>query len=262
MPVHNAQASVGDSIASVRNQSFADWELLVVDDASTDGSASILRAIAKTDPRIKVLTLEANEGAAAARNHGLAHATGRYIAFLDADDLWHPEKLHRQIAFMRKYSAPISFTAYARMAPNGKQTEEVRARATLSYTRLLKRNVMGCLTVIYDTKTLGKTAMPLLTRQHDYALWLKLVKAAGAAHGLDELLAIYRVGRGTLSANKAAAASDIWRIYRTCERLGRIKSAWYFAHYAFYGLRYRLFQRPRDDAPVLDPTFGAATRDS
>ena len=258
MPVYNAATTMEQSVASVLAQAHCNWELLIVDDASQDGSNAVAQSLAETDSRIKIHTLPHNQGAAAARNHGLAQASGRYIAFLDADDLWHPEKLSRQLAFMDARKAAISFTRYLRMAENGAQTEDVRAQSILSYGQLLQRNVMGCLTVIYDTQLLGKVPMPDLTRQQDYALWLKLVKAAGGADGLDEALAIYRIGRGTLSSNKAGAARDIWRIYREEEGLGLVSSAWYFAHYAFYGLRYRLFQRPAADAVMVDTSFGRA----
>jgi teichuronic acid biosynthesis glycosyltransferase TuaG len=258
MPVYNAATTIEQSVTSVRAQTHGNWELLIIDDASQDGSAAVAQSLAAADSRIKVHTLPRNQGAAAARNHGLAQASGRYIAFLDADDLWHPEKLSRQLAFMDAREAAISFTRYVRMAANGAQTEDVRVGSRLPYDQLLKRNVMGCLTVIYDAQRLGKVSMPDLTRQQDYALWLKLVKAAGEADGLDEALAIYRIGRGTLSSNKAGAARDIWRIYREHEGLDLVSSAWYFAHYAFYGIRYRLFQRPASDAVMVDTSFGSA----
>lgn len=262
MPVHDACATLEQSVSSVCAQSFQDWELLIVDDASSDGSDKIARALGAKDARIRVLEMESNKGAAAARNHALAHAQGRYIAFLDADDLWHPEKLTRQLAFMQDNNAALCCTAYARMAPSHALIEQVNVETKISYNNLLQRNLMGCLTVVYDTAELGKVDMPLLTRQQDYALWLQLARRANGAYGLNEVLAIYRVGQGTLSSNKAAGAYDIWRIYRKCEGLGIITSAWYFAHYAWYGLRHRLFQRPKSDAPVLDPTFGSSPETS
>lgn len=262
MPVHNAEATLAGSVASVRAQGYGAWELLIVDDGSTDGSGDLARGLAAQDARIRVLALPRNSGAAAARNHALYQARGRYIAFLDADDMWHPDKLARQLTFMAVRGAALSFTAYDRMAENGARIEQVRVADHVPYDMLLRRNVMGCLTVIYDAELLGKVAMPLLTRQQDYALWLRLARAAGGAHGLDEVLAIYRVGRGTLSANKAGAAGDIWRLYRREEGLGLIASAWYFTHYAWYGLGHRLFQRPAKDAPMLDLSFGDQGRNA
>lgn len=252
----NAESTLTRSIKTVQQQTFTAWELLVANDGSTDSSEVLAQRLAREDPRIRVISLPSNSGAAAARNYALEHTQGRYIAFLDADDFWHPEKLTRQLNFMKKTTAAISFTAYSRMAETGAQVEEVRAQSKLTYRQLLRRNVMGCLTVVYDSDAIGKCPMPLLTRQQDYALWLKIVRSVGRAHGLDEVLAIYRVGRGTLSANKVAAAQDIWRIYRGQEQLGLPNALWYFARYAFYGLRHRLLQRPAKNASMTDTAFG------
>jgi teichuronic acid biosynthesis glycosyltransferase TuaG len=257
MPLHNAADTLVDSVSSVRAQKYANWELVIVDDASVDGSSQLATDLAAQDERIQVFKLDHNGGAAAARNYALRMAKGRYIAFLDSDDLWDPDKLAVQLAFMKDRNAALSFTAYARMAPSHALLETVQVPSVIPYATLLKRNVMGCLTVMYDSEVLGKVDMPDLTRQHDYALWLSLARRCGGAHGLNEVLAIYRVGRGTLSAHKWGAARDIWRVYHECEGLGVVTSLWYFAHYAWYGLRYRLLQRPASGAPLLDPTFGA-----
>ena len=249
MPVHNAAATLAASVASVQAQTLGDWELWLIDDASTDGSGALAAHLAAGDPRIRVLSLPANRGAAAARNAGLEQARGRYIAFLDADDLWQPDKLAAQLAHMAATGAAISFTGYSRADAEGRLVERVRAPARVDHATLLKRNVMGCLTVIYDSAITGKVPMPDLRRQHDYALWLDLVRRFGPAAGLDRDLAIYRIGRASLSANKAGAARDVWRVYRGCQGLGLLPSLWFFGHYTWYGLRHRLIQRARPDAP-------------
>lgn len=244
MPMFNCAQTLESSVASVMSQTRTDWELILVDDASTDSSREIAQKFAQGDPRISVLTLAKNSGAAAARNHALGVATGRYIAFLDADDQWHHDKLRQQIKFMENTNAALCFTAYARVSTGGDHIETVRVPQKADYYTLLKRNILGALTVIYDTQQVGKPEMPILDRQHDYALWLHLVRQFGPALGLDEILATYRVSTASLSSNKALAARDIWRVYRECEGLPLYRSLWAFAHYTYYGLRYRAIQRP------------------
>jgi teichuronic acid biosynthesis glycosyltransferase TuaG len=239
-PVWNAEATLGQTVASVQAQSFADWEMLIVDDGSTDASLALARALAAQDPRIRVLAQEANAGAAAARNRGIREAAGRFIAFLDADDLWRPEKLARQLAFMRGGGHPLTFTAYRRIAADGRALGTVRAPARVSRDELLKGNVIGCLTAVYDTRAFGKVEMPEIPRRQDYGLWLALLRRTPCACGLPQVLADYRVRRGSLSADKLAAARATWALYREVERLPWASAAYYFAHYAAGGVAKRL----------------------
>lgn len=251
MPVHNAESTLAASVASVRAQTRGDWELLLVDDASSDGSGALMRALAESDPRIRAESLPVNRGAAAARNHALAWARGRHVAFLDADDLWHPDKLARQLAFMARSGAVLSFTGYSRVDAEGRLIARQRVPATVDHATLLRRNLLGCLTVIHDTARSGKVPMPDLRRQHDYALWLDLTRRFGPAAGLDEDLATYRVGPGSLSGNRLAAARDLWRVYRRCERLPLLPALGYFGGYLRFALRERLVQRAAPGAPVV-----------
>lgn len=244
MPVHDAGATLAASVASVRAQTRGDWELWLVDDASRDGSGALVRALAASDPRIRAAALPVNRGAAAARNHALTLARGRHVAFLDADDLWHPDKLARQLAFMARTGAVLSFTGYSRVDAEGRLIARQRVPATVDHATLLRRNLLGCLTVIHDTARTGKVPMPDLRRQHDYALWLELTRRFGPAMGLDEDLAVYRVGgAGALSGNRLAAARDLWRVYRRCEGLPLIPALGYFGGYLRFALRERLVQR-------------------
>ncbi|MBO9473666.1 glycosyltransferase family 2 protein [Shimia sp. R10_1] len=260
MPAFNASNSISGSIKSVIAQSYSNWELLIVDDGSTDGTCRIATGMAEFDSRIHVFKLWENQGASYARNFGLNHAKGRYIAFLDADDFWHPNKLSQQINYMKEKDAALCFSAYTRIDDQDRRLENVRVPSRISYHDLLKRNVIGCLTVVYDTTTIGKVPMPPFKRQQDYALWLSIIRRAGSAFGLDEDLAIYRVGKKTLSTNKVLAAQDIWRIFRQQERLNLLHAIYYFLHYSYFGLRYRLLQRATDDAPKLDTSFGVDLR--
>ncbi|PIE15008.1 MAG: glycosyl transferase [Rhodobacterales bacterium] len=252
MPLFNAGRTLAASVASVRAQSHPGWELLLIDDASQDDSLALAQRLAAQDPRIRLLQMPGRSGAAAARNLGLQTARGRFIGFLDADDLWHPAKLERQLDFHLHSGAALSFTGYARVSdPEGALITRMPGLDRVGYRRLLCNNPIGCLTVLYDTAICGKMPMPLFKRQHDYALWLQIVRTFGPARGLNQDLAIYRVGRGSLSANKAAAALDIWRILRGQEGLSLPQAARYFSHYAWHGLRHRLIQRPKAGAPVL-----------
>ncbi|MCZ4352446.1 glycosyltransferase family 2 protein [Roseovarius aestuarii] len=253
MPVFNDIATLSASVASVRAQSYADWELLLIDDGSDDDTVVLATALAAEDPRIRLLRMPANAGAAAARNMGLDHSRGRYIALLDADDIWHPEKLSRQLAFMDRRGAALSFTGYSRVSPDGAQIERVHVPDRVEYRTLLRRNIMGALTVIYDAEALGRVPMPELARQHDFALWLRLTRLHGPAHGLDEDLATYLVRPGSLSGNKRRAACDAWRVYRHCEELPLFSALKYFACYTYYGLRYRLFQRAKLTPETVSP---------
>lgn len=248
MPVHNAAATLRQAVASVRAQSRGDWELILIDDASTDGSGALAQELAGEDARIRLLTLPQNLGAAAARNHGLAQARGRFIAFLDADDRWHPEKLARQLEFMARTGAALSFTGYSRVAADGRRIAAVQVPESVDHATLLRRNLLGCLTVIYDSRACGRVPMPGLRRQHDFALWLDLTRRFGPARGLNQDLATYRVAPGSLSGSRLAAARDLWRVYRQCEGLSALSALGYFGGYLAFALRHRLVQRPGPEA--------------
>ena len=178
MATYNSEEYVRQSIASVREQSEGDWELLVTDDCSTDGTLSHLRELAQDDPRISVLRLDANQGPAVARNNSIENARGRYIAFLDSDDLWRPRKLETQLKFMRASHAPFSYTAYSKIDSEGRfLAERMDVPNSVCYERLLKTCDICCSTVIYDTEHFGKVFMPLLRKRQDYGLWLRLLKS-------------------------------------------------------------------------------------
>ncbi len=238
-PVWNAAVTLAETVASVRAQTFPDWEMLLVDDGSTDGSRALAEGLAAADPRLRVLVQAGNTGAAAARNRAIRAARGRFIAFLDADDLWRPEKLARQVPALQA-GQPLVFAAYRRIAADGRPLGIVRSPARVSRAGLLKGNVIGCLTAVYDSAALGRVEMPPLARRQDYALWLELLRRTPHAHGLPEVLADYRVRAGSLSGDKAAAARATWALLREIEGLPRHRAAWYFAHYAVGGVAKRL----------------------
>jgi glycosyltransferase involved in cell wall biosynthesis len=243
MPLYNAALSVQRSIISVIQQSFVNWELIIINDRSTDNTLRVVEALKLTDKRIKIFTLSKKSGAACARNYGLSIARGRYIAFLDGDDTWHEKKLEFQLEFMKSNKTFFSYTGYSRFSESGRLISKINAVSSTNYHQLLSQNVVPLLTVMIDTKTTGQLSMPELDRQHDYGLWLKLVRNYGNAHGIDQDLASYFVSSSSLSSNKLLAAKDIWTVFRKYENLSILKALNYFIIYTFKGLRYRALEK-------------------
>ena len=239
MPAFNAARTIVHSMRSVLEQTYADVELVVVDDGSKDGSWTLIEQAAALDSRVVALR-QANAGVAAARNAGIDAATGRYIAFLDSDDWWHPSKLQVQIAHMRESAARVSYTAYQRVGEDGRVISTVRPPMSVRYADMLKSNCIGNLTGLYD-RQLGDGRFLRLGHE-DYVFWLEMVRRAGEAGcaGHPEPLAYYLVRQDSLSANKLKAARWQWHIYRRIERLGWLRSCWYFLHYAARALAKRL----------------------
>jgi teichuronic acid biosynthesis glycosyltransferase TuaG len=228
MPAHNSQRTLAQSIQSVLGQTDGDWELLVVDDGSLDDSPAILRHYAKLDPRIRVTTHDRALGAARARNNAIGQARGRYIAFLDSDDLWMPEKLERQLAHMCATGAALGYTAYSKIdfddsEPDLESSAHARVvvvPSALTYTTMLRQNYIGCLTAVYDREVVGKVYMPEIALRQDYALWLRILRSGHKAFGLNESLALYRANnKDSLSANKLRNVLYTWQLYRKLERL-------------------------------------------
>jgi teichuronic acid biosynthesis glycosyltransferase TuaG len=235
-PCYNADRFLPEHLASVSAQSYASWEHLLVDDGSTDGTATILAQAAAADPRRRVIS-QANAGAHAARNAGLAAAAGRYIAFLDADDLWLPGKLEQQLAFMRSTGAGMSYHWYRAIDVEGRllSQQPIWMPASVDYRGYLRLNgTIGNLTVVIDRQATGPFTIPDLGAE-DFALFLTLLKRVHA-QGLFADLARHRVVPGSLSSNKVQAARWIWQVYREQEGIGVLRSAGYLAGWGWRGL--------------------------
>lgn len=229
MPCYNAAAFLARSVASVQGQSFADWELIIADDLSQDNSVDLARDLACSDARIRVLETEANGGAARARNRAQAAARGQYMAFLDVDDFWRPEKLAKQIDLMQTTGAALTYTGYMRHYKDG-GTHEVQVPGTVDYDTLLKGNVIGCSTAIYDRDALGLVEMPEVPLSHDLALWLAILRRVPQAHGICETLTDYTVHDASLSANKIQSVLASWRVLHELEGINPVKAGWLMAH--------------------------------
>ncbi len=236
-PTYNSANTIADTIESVINQSYLQWQMIIVDDGSTDDTVNIVKKWQTVDERILLMQLNSNRGAAIARNKAIQFAIGRYIAFLDSDDRWKTDKLLKQINFMRSNKAVLSFTGYEKIDDNGAYIGYVGAHSTVSYKALLKSNVIGCLTAIYDTKYIGKVYMPEIRTRQDYGLWLDILKNhTVVAYGLNEILATYSLRSDSISSNKNKVAFNTFKLYRDIEKLGNIKSIYYFCHYVVRGL--------------------------
>lgn len=235
-PSYNSAHYIQKTIDSVINQTYPNWELLVIDDCSSDNSVAIIENLSELDSRIKLVKLDKNSGAAVARNTGIEHAKGRFIAFLDSDDTWNPDKLEKQIEFMLTNDYAFTYTAYHKVNEKGKYLSQVKIPLKTSYNDLLKTCVIGCLTAMYDAKKLGKITFPLIRKRQDFALWLKILKKVPFAYGLDEYLANYTVRNDSISANKFKAAQYNWHLYRKIENLSLIQSLYYFSHYMIKGI--------------------------
>jgi len=237
MPMYNSERYIEESIQSVINQTYQTWELIIIDDQSKDKSVNIAERYAKTDERIKLVQTDINVGVAKARNRGIQEARGRYIAFLDSDDIWLSKKLGHQVEFMQNYQVPISYTQYRQFTDNSdKPGKLIDVEAMVDYSRLLKGNIMGCLTVMIDRDFIPEVHMPE-QRHEDYIVWLSILKKGLYAYGLKEDLARYRKNLNSLSGNKFKSLHWTWNVYRKSEKLSFVKSSYYLWYYILKGLR-------------------------
>lgn len=241
-PSYNSSDFIEETIDSIIAQTYRNWELIVVDDCSKDNTVSILKKLTETDSRIKYFMNATNQGAAISRNIGLENAGGRFIAFLDSDDLWFPEKLEIQINFMLSNTCPISFTSYELIDEKGLQLDKkIQTVENIDYKGYMKNTIIGMSTSMIDTNIVGKDFRftNIRTRQDTY-LWITLLKKGFKAYGINQVLAKYRVRSNSISANKLKAAKRVWYLYYNLEKLGIVKSTFYFSFYVYNALKKRM----------------------
>ncbi|SHK08767.1 glycosyltransferase family 2 protein [Megasphaera elsdenii] len=227
MPTYNCGNYILQSIDSVLAQSMNDWEIQIVDDCSTDDTKSVLAPYLEKFPNIHYYCLPKNGGPAVARTEAMKRASGKYIAFLDSDDLWSPDKLEKQIAFMEKTGANFSCTAYAQMDADGKPLHvALYPPEHVDYKRCIRlSNPIGNLTAMYDQEALGKFTVPLIKKRNDFALWLQILKKTPYCYGMQEVLGTYRLGRkGSVSSNKLKQAKYHWQLYHEIEGHSSLRS--------------------------------------
>lgn len=238
---YNAARFIGETIESVLNQTYTDLELIIVDDCSTDNTEEVVNKYIEKDDRIKFYKLEINSGAAVVRNTAIEKASGRFIAFLDSDDIWDREKLEKQIKFMKDNNYGFSFTSYRLMREDGQLIgKEVIAPNYMKYNQLLKNTIIGCLTVVIDREIIGDFRMPLVRAGQDTATWLSILRKGNIAYGLNEILASYRLVDGSISSNKVKALRRTWNTYRNLEKLNLVKSSYYFLCYTLNAIKKRM----------------------
>lgn len=214
-PSFNSEKFIAGTIQSVQNQTYQNWEMIIVDDCSTDKTVSIAEYIANNDNRITVYKLDKNSGTGIARNTGLEKASGKYIAFLDADDLWKPNKLEIQINFLRNNNLPFTFSFYDCINEQGIElNKRVEAPRNLAYRQLFFCNYVGNLTGIYDANYFGKIAISSIRKRQDWMLWLTILKKVKSAKPIPESLAFYRIRENSISASKVNLVKHNFAVYR------------------------------------------------
>lgn len=234
MPAYNAADFIAESISSVQNQTYANWELLVIDDGSTDNTTNVVDHFHQEDPRIRNIPLPVNQGAGFARNIGIKASEGDFISFLDADDLWKPHKLTTQLDFMLRNKLLVSYSSYELIDEEGKRKGQmVRALKSLSFSKLLRANYIGNLTGMYNAAKLGKVYCPPIRKRQDWAMWINAVKKAGPAKGIPQVLALYRVRGGSISGNKWEMIGYNFTVFRKVLGYSFLKSSLCFIRFLF-----------------------------
>lgn len=236
-PVYNAEDFIEKTIESVRNQTVSDFEFLLVDDDSTDKSTAVVRRICEEtgDKRLKLIINDGEKCAAGARNKGLSESKGRFVTYIDADDLWEPDKLEKQLKFMADNDATFSFTSYEFCDADGESLgKTVHVPMTLNYKEALTRTTIFTSTVMFDTEKIAREELKMpIIKSEDTALWWRILRGGVVAYGLDEVLVKYRRVGVTLSSNKLNAIKRIWALYRVAEGFGVLKSFFLFISWAF-----------------------------
>ena len=248
-PTWNSEKYIRETIRSVQEQTFQNWEMVIVDDCSTDHTVKIVEEIAAQDSRIRILRQEVNQGAGAARTRSMQNATGRYIAYLDADDIWKPDKLEKQVAFMKEKDCGFSCTSYEVINDQGMPLNKyVHMLPKVDYVGFLTNNLLQTVGIMVDTQKVDKKhlVMPDMRRRQDAATWLQILKAGHVCYGMEEILAEYRRAENSLSSNKLKAVKGVWSLYRDVEKLSLPFSCYCFVRYAVLAVWKRVYVGKRN----------------
>lgn len=234
-PLYNCEKYIEETIKSVINQTYKNWEMIIVDDCSKDDGVKIVEKYQKLDKRIKLYRNEQNQGVSFTRNRAIDLSKGKYIAFLDSDDLWKKEKLSKQISFMEKNNITLSYTGYEKINSDGSLRGEIKVPEKLDYEELLKNCLINCISGVY-LKEKFKNIYFKKTKVEDYIFWLEIFKNIDFAYGIKESLAYYRVSNNSRSSNKIDIVKFHWKIYREIEKLNLMKSIYYYVIYIKRGI--------------------------
>lgn len=231
-PTYDCGKYIGETIESVRAQTYQNWEMIIVDDKSTDNTKEIIEKYAKEDARIKAHFLDSNFGAAIARTKAMQLADGEYMAFLDSDDLWSKDKLKRQIAFMVRHKIAFSCTSYEQIDEKGRPLNRViKAIPKTDYKRLLLDCPVGNSTVMYHVGKMGKFEVPNIRKRNDDALWLQMLKKERYIYGMNRILMSYRIRGNSISRNKLKTIKYHWILYRDIENLSMLESIFHIGYW-------------------------------
>lgn len=238
MPAYNAAQFIEEAIASVQTQKVQNWELLVIDDCSTDETCEVVERIAASDSRVKLLINEKNMGAAGSRNRGLDVFCGRYVALLDSDDYWYPQMLEKMIARAEETGADIVYCSYELVDEKGiKVCNDFLVPDTTTFRESIVRSVITCSTVLFTGKLAKKNRFPMNMYHEDIAMWFQILRDGGTARGVPDVLAAYRQRSDSKTANKLKSAGRRWIIYRKHLKMPIIDCVVTMVRYGYYGLK-------------------------
>ncbi|WP_252247350.1 glycosyltransferase family 2 protein [Clostridium sp. ZBS4] len=241
IPVYNASKTIEKTIQSVLNQRYNNFEIIIIDDCSTDRSVEIIENLSKTDKRILIYKNKNNLGVSLTRNLGITIARGEFIAFLDSDDIWKPLKLQRQLDYIKKEDIDLCYTSYEIINDKNETDGDIRfVPRNINYNNLLKENIICCSTVVLKKKLLVKYNFKSDYFHEDFVLWLQLLKDGFKAQGINESLVLYR--KGGRSSDKIKAFKNRWIVYRRSEKLNIFVSLYYIIFYAINGMKKYYFK--------------------
>jgi len=234
IPTYNTEKFIRATLQSVQNQTYQNWEMILVDDASTDRTVSVIEEFAKNDSRIKLFKLEKNSGNGFARNIALEKAVGKYIAYLDADDLWFSNKLEKQIGFLKANNLHFTFSFYDCIDEEGNSlNRRVEAPINLTYDELFFCNYVGNLTAIYDADYFGKIILEATQKRQDWRLWLTILKQIQVTKPVPEPLAFYRIRKDSISSSKFKLIKHNFGVYREFHRFNFVFSVLLMVRFLF-----------------------------
>lgn len=241
MPCYNMERFIAFTIESVQRQTYPNWELCIADDASSDKTVEIIKSYQNKDGRIHFSVKPKHSGIANTRNQCISMAQGRFLAFLDADDVWHPDKLETQLQFMMERKTGFSYSSYDCIDEEGNPLEKsVKAAGNLDHNAYLHNTIIGCSTVMIDSTIIGEVVVPNFRTSEDTATWLNILRKGHLAYAIDMPLTSYRIRRKSASSNKLKASYDLWKVYRQQEKMPLFKTMECFFSYAFNAIKKRL----------------------